>query len=176
MKRLFGLIFSMMISVSAFAADDNQICRQKTLTMLVLQKNVDGSVVSIDSDKMIFTVEYDYDLFAGTRDFTVSQINGYATCNDIDVKSAPDGSSSNAGTAEPGDANTFLRASTGDTGVNCWCAMDGPATSWLAFLKTYDSADECAENCTSYCANGMAKNTEMSNGRQVRNAIFDAVW
>lgn len=170
------LILTMFLSGPLWGADTNQICRSENLVMAVLQKNVNGTIVTIDSDTMTWTVEYDYDLFAGTRDNSVSQINGYATCNDIDVKSAPDGSSSNAGTAEPGDANTFLRASTGDTGVNCWCAMDGPATSWLAFLKTYDSADECAENCTSYCANGMAKNTEMSNGRQVRNAIFDAVW
>ena len=174
--KIFMLILTMFLSGPLWGADNNHICRRNTLTMLALQKNVDGSVVSIDSDTMTWTVEYDYDLFAGTRDFTVSQINGYATCNDIDVKSAPDGSSSNAGTAEPGDANTFLRASTGDTGVNCWCAMDGPATSWLTFLKTYDSVDECAENCASYCANGMANNTEMSNGRGVRNAIFDAVW
>lgn len=175
MKKII-MIFSLFICLPVLAADDNQICRQNTLLMAVLQKNSNGSVISIDSSAMTFTVEYNYDLFAGTHDISLSQIDGYATCNDIDVKSSADGSSSNAGTAEPGDANTFLRASTGDTGINCWCAMDGPVTSWLTFLKTYNTAEDCATNCTSFCANGMANNTEMSNGRGVRSALFDAVW
>ncbi len=159
-----------------WAADNNEICRKNSLVMALLNKKENGLVLDINLDKKTWLVKYNYDLFAGTHDITASEIYGYATCNDVDVKSAADGSSSNDGTAEPGDANTFLRAATGDVGVNCWCAMDGPVTSWLTFLKTYNTAEDCATNCTSFCANGMANNTEMSNGRGVRSALFDAVW
>lgn len=176
MKRIFALLLMVIVTAPLYAADTNEICKRKTLTMIVLQKNVNGSVTDSDSDTMRWAVEYGYDLFANSHTEYVSEITGSTTCNDIAVKSAIDGSSNNAGAAEPGDANTFLRAATNDVGSNCWCKMDGPVTSWWVYLKTYDSADACASGCTSYCANGMASNTKMSNDRLIRHAIFDAIW
>ena len=176
MKRIFFVLLMMILSVSSYGADTNEICKRKTMMMIVLQKNADGTVTEIDTDTLKWGVDYGYDLFSNSHSESISEIIGSTTCNDISVKSAVNGSSSNAGAAEPGDANTFLRAATGDVGTNCWCKMDGPVTSWWVYLKTYDSADACASGCTSYCANGMAKNTEMSNGRKIRTAIFDAIW
>lgn len=176
MKRILCTILMFIISVSSYGADTNEICKRKTMMMIVLQKNTNGTVTDIDTDALKWGVDYGYDLFANTHTVSASEITGSTTCNDISVKSAIDGSSNNAGAAEPGDANTFLRAATGDVGTNCWCKMDGPVTSWWVYLKTYDSADACASGCTSYCANGMANNNEMSNGRLMRSAIFDAIW
>lgn len=175
MKRCL-LALSVLVGSGAMAADTNEICKRDLLTMIVLQKDSNGTVTSANADTMSWAVDFDYDLFAGSYSVSTSEIIGSATCNEISVKSAIDGSSNNAGTAEPGDANTFLRTATNDVGFNCWCKMDGPVTSWWVFLKTYDTADACASDCTSYCANGFAKNSEMSNGRLMRHAIFDAIW
>ncbi|MFQ6730075.1 MAG: hypothetical protein ACLRFK_03455 [Alphaproteobacteria bacterium] len=176
MKRIFYAFLMMVITVSSYGADTNEICKRKTMMMIVLQKNVDGTVTDVDTDTLKWGVDYGYDIFANTHSESISEITGSTTCNDIAVKSAIDGSSNNAGAAEPGDANTFLHAATNDVGTNCWCKMDGPVTSWWVYLKTYDSASACASGCTSYCANGMANNTEMPNGRKLRHAIFDAIW
>ena len=176
MKRILSFFTVMMILLPAYSADTNEICKRKTLNMIVLQKNVNGTVTDVDTESLRWAVDFGYDLFANTHTVSVSEITGSTTCNDIAVKSAIDGSSNNAGATEPGDANTFLRAATNDVGTNCWCKMDGPVTSWWVYLKTYDSADACASGCTSYCANGMANNNEMSNGRLMRSAIFDAIW
>ena len=176
MKRIFFALLMVILSVSSYGADTNEICKRNTMMMIVLQKNVDGSVTEIDTDTLKWVVDYGYDIFSNSHSESISAIKGSTTCNEIGVKSAIDGSSSNAGAAEPGDANTFLRAAPGDIGTNCWCKMDGPVTSWWVYLKTYDSADACASGCTSYCATGMANNTEMSNGRLMRHALFDAIW
>jgi len=145
------------------------------LTMLVLQKDINGSVTLSDSDEKRWAVNYGYDLLAGTGEY-LTEITGSSTCNDISVKSSIDGKSNNAGAAAPGDANTFLRAVFTDVGKNCWCKMDGPITSWWVYVQTYDDAQSCADGCTSYCANGMATDAEMSNGRGMRTSVFDAIW
>ena len=176
MKRILYLMVMILMALPSYGADTNEICKRKTLMMIVLQKDVNGSVSDIDTDAYRWSVEMGYDLFANSHTVSVSEITGSTTCNDIAVKSAIDGSSNNAGAVEPGDANTFLRAATGDIGTNCWCKMDGPVTSWWVWLKAFETADACASGCTSYCANGFAKNSEMSNGRLMRNAIFDAIW
>lgn len=175
MKRYISFLITMIIACGAYGATDNEICRRGTLTMLVLQKDVNGSITTNDADEMRWAVDYGYDILAGTGEY-VTEITGSATCNDISVKSAVNGSSNNAGAAAPGDANTFLRAVFTDVGTNCWCKMDGPITSWWVYVRAYDDADACASGCTSYCANGMAQNTEMSNGRPMRTAVFDAIW
>ena len=176
MKRILSFFTVMMILLPAYSADTNEICKRKTLNMIVLQKNVNGTVTDVDTESLPWAVDFGYDLFANTHTVSVSEITGSTTCNDIAVKSAIDGSSNNAGATEPGDANTFLRAATNDVGTNCWCKMDGPVTSWWVWLKAYDTADACASGCTRYCADGFANNSEMSNGRLMRSAIFDAIW
>lgn len=176
MKRILSFFTVMMILLPAYSADTNEICKRKTLNMIVLQKNVNGTVTDVDTESLRWAVDFGYDLFANTHTVSVSEITGSTTCNDIAVKSAIDGSSNNAGATEPGDANTFLRAATNDVGTNCWCKMDGPVTSWWVWLKAYDTADACASGCTRYCADGFANNSEMSNGRLMRSAIFDAIW
>ena len=176
MKTLFGVLISILILGPVYAADTNEICKRKTLRMIVLQKEINGTVTDADTTSMRWAVDFNYDLFSNTHTEYLTEITGSTTCNEIAVKSAIDGSSNNAGAASPGDANTFLRSATSDVGANCWCKMDGPVTSWWVYLKTYDDADACANECTSYCANGFANNTEMSNGRLMRSAIYNAIW
>lgn len=176
MKKRCLLALSVLFGSGAMAADTNEICKRDALTMIVLQKEVNGTVTSANAETKRWAVDFDYDLFAGTHPDYISEITGSTTCNEIAVKSAIDGSSNNAGAAESGDANTFLRAATNDVGYNCWCKMDGPVTSWWVFLQAFDTAEECASDCTSYCANGFANNSEMSNGRLMRHAMFDAIW
>ena len=176
MKKFISFLLLSTVCMASFAADENSICKINTLSMLVLQKSKNGTVSTVDTTKKTFAVDFGYDLFAGTKSFEVTEIKGATTCNEIHVKSALDGSSSNAGDAAPGDANTFLAAAQEDQGVYCWCKMEGSVTSWWVYLKTYDTASACETDCTSYCANGFANNTPMSNDVGVRSALFNAIW
>lgn len=175
MKYLFHL-FLMMASVTCFANETNTICRNTGSVALVLHKEVNGTVSESADNHWAVTLPYDI-LSGGTYDGAgIDVIKGSAACSTISVKSAADGSSYNGGAVEPGDVNTFAKMTATNQGNKCWCKMDGPMTSWWTFVHEYADANACASGCTSYCANGFATNTQMSNGRYVRNAMIDAVW
>ena len=82
--------------------------------------------------------------------------------------------------ANPGDANTFLKAAPKDVGVHCWCKMDGPVTSWWTYFKQYASEQDCADYCTDYCADTFANNTTIyGSGDSAlggRMALFGKIW
>ena len=175
MKKL--ILFLLMAPICAFAADQDEICRRNTLVMAVLQMSENGTVTSMNPSTMRWEVEFNYDLFGNMyAGVEKKKIKGRTTCNGINVKSMPDGSSSNGGTATYGDANTFLKAAPQDTGIYCWCKMDGPITSWWTYVKEYGNADDCITNCTNYCANSFANDTDMGNGRGLRQALFYSIW
>ena len=169
MKRLILFLLIMPMVVFAGTDDTNEICRRNTLVMAVLQKDTNGTV---DTDALNtvdkkWVVKFDYDIFAGAHKYKVQSIKGSATCNEINQKSAANGSAAEAGLASPGDVNTFLKASPLDVGVNCWCKMDGPVTSWWTYFKKYDAVGDrtakqvCAEECTTYCAEKFTSNGEL---------------
>ena len=184
MKRL--ILFLLMIPICAFAADQDEICRRNTLTMLVIQKDEPGTFnpkSDLNNADKKWIVHFNYDLFANMRPgITASDIYGSATCNGKDVKSNLEGTSNNAGPASIGDANTFLKASPLDVGVNCWCKMDGPVTSWWTYFKKYDTKQLCAEQCTTYCAEKFTSNGELgtntNSGKVVygRDALYYTIW
>ena len=171
MKKL--ILFILMIPITVWAADQNEICRRNTLVMAVLQNDVNAVEARINNTAKKWAVRFNYDLFANAHpsDYKAYVIKGRTTCNMIDYKSS--------------DANTFLKASAPDVGVNCWCKMDGPVTSWWTYLKKYeDSGDKsgrkiCEEQCTTLCATTFAKNTNIHGGNTgilIRNALFNKIW
>ena len=179
MKKL--ILFILMIPITVWAADQKEICRRNTLVMAVLQNEVDGIEAKMNRTSKKWAVRFNYDLFAGTHPNRVTAYvtKGRTTCNMIDYKSSDNGKSSNAGTASVGEANTFLKAVPQDVGLNCWCKMDGPVTSWWTYLKKYDSYDDCANNCTELCVTAFAKNTNIDVGNTgvlIRDALYNKVW
>ena len=192
MKRL--ILFLLIMPICAFAGTDdtNEICRRNTLVMAVLRTDAETTALArnITTDGMLknkhWKVDLGYDIFANMRPELgadgVPYIYGSATCNGKDVRSSETGNSNNAGPASFGDTNTFLKASVKDVGVNCWCKMDGPVTSWWTYYKSYgtmgDAAarDECARNCTQYCADKFATNGEIASGVLGRDAMFYTIW
>ena len=175
MKK-FVFLFSLLFVCNCFANDANTICRNSGAVVLVLHKDVNGTVSEDADGKWAVTVDYDILSGGDANPDGADTITGTSSCNTVSVKSADDGSSYNGGAAEPGDANTFAKMSFANTGDKCWCRMTGPITSWWMFVRTYDDNDACKSNCNTYCANGFASNTEMSNGRLMRNAFIDSVW
>ena len=185
MKRIFIFLIGVMMVMPSFAGPDDtdEICRRNTLVMAVLQKEKNGTVSYLKPEKKRWVVTFDYDIFANMRPgITAYDIYGSATCNGIAVRSSSDGKSNSYGDASFGDTNTYLKATNRDVGVNCWCKMDGPVTSWWTYFKKYDSKDECKENCTEYCANGFATNANLgvntNNNKSVnaRDAMFYTIW
>ncbi len=178
MKRMFVFLIAVLMCGVAHAADINEVCRRNTLTMVVLRRDADGTDVTYDAETMKWTVTFDYDLFANAHTYDVRKIKGRTTCNEISVKSSANGTKSDDGAAEYGDVNTYLKASSHDVGVNCWCKMDGPVTSWWTYMKKYDSRADCAANCTAYCANGFKSNSKFADDsdKRIRDALFYTIW
>ena len=190
MKKL--ILFLLMAPICAFAADQDEICRRNTLVMAVLRTDAETTALArnITTDGMLknkhWKVDLGYDIFANMRPELgaggVPYIYGSATCNGKDVRSSPDGKSNNYGPASFGDTNTFLKASVKDVGVNCWCKMDGPVTSWWTYFKKYDTKQLCAEQCTTYCAEKFTSNGELgtnTNSNKVvygRDALYYTIW
>ena len=188
MKRILIFLLTLVTLPSFAGSDDtNEICRRNTLVMAVLQNDVNAIEARINNDTKKWAVRFNYDMFANAHpsNYEAYVIKGRTTCNMIDFKSSDNGLSSNNGTASTGDANTFLKASAPDVGVNCWCKMDGPVTSWWTYLKKYeDSGDKsgrkiCEEQCTTLCATAFAKNTNVDGGNTgilIRNALLNKIW
>ncbi len=175
MKKIVTIFVGLMAVYCANAADTNQICQRNGTALIVIQRDVNGTVS--ETDGMSWAVSFNYDLFADSRGGGANTVNGASTCNDINTKSNAAGTSGTESGLVPGDANTFLRAADDDTGTNCWCRMVSTISSWWVFAKAFSSADDCASSCNAFCANGMANNTEIgSDGRKLRYAMFDAMW
>jgi hypothetical protein len=176
MHRLIVTLFLILASIGSYANDANTICRNAGSVVLILHKDVNGTVTENADGNWAVSVPYDILSGGEPNDAGKSVVTGMTSCNTISVKSAADGSSYNGGPATPGDANTFAKMSTANTGSKCWCRMTGPVTSWWTFIREYSDNATCASECNTYCANGFANNTAMLNGRVIRDALIDAVW
>jgi hypothetical protein len=189
MKKLMMILLMLAVAPAIAGPDDtNEVCKRNALVMIVLKNDVNGTVIASETNSttmrwaVSFADDPDYDLFAHAHPdgITSNKIKGRATCNGKNQRSSDDGKTKEAGTAKPGEANTFLRAAPQDVGINCWCKMDGPVTSWWTFFKAYASETECAENCTNYCATTFANDTDISVSGQDsiggRAALFGKIW
>lgn len=175
MKYLLTIIM-LCVTFASYANETNTICDTTKAVVLVLHKDKDGTVTENSDNHWSVTVGYDI-LSGGAYDGAgVNIVTGSAACSELSIKSAADGSSYDGGTAEPGDANAFAKMGAANRGTKCWCKLDGPMTSWWTYVHEYADTATCAAECSTYCANGFATNTQMSNGRYVRNALIDAVW
>ena len=175
MKYKIFILFA-LCTFAGYANETNTICDTTNAVVLVLHKDKDGTVAEISGNH--WSVTLPYDIFSGGKydGSGTNIINGAAACTELSIKSAPDGSSYDGGTAVPGDTNTFVMMRASNHGTKCWCKLSGPMTSWWVYVHEYADTETCASECTTYCANGFATNTQMSNGRYVRNALIDAVW
>lgn len=159
-KTISAILFGLLI-IPTYGA---QMCVKTNTYISIFRRNVNGTSAecsNTDTDK-IWRVKYDY------RDIT-----GFASCNEI------------SSTTDPTTVGT-----TGATvGTNCWCKMapvttytDGIPTgvvSYWVYLKSYDSADACADlggcsssrsGCAASCMNAM-KNDAIFRGK-----VFDTIW
>ena len=104
-----GIIFIslFLFSTVCFANNTNKVCNSNGSVVLVLHKEVNGTV-SENADNH-WAVTLPYDVFSGGEfdGAGIDTVTGSAACSTISVKSAPDGSSYNGGAAVPGDVNTF---------------------------------------------------------------------
>lgn len=175
MKYLLTIIM-LCVTFASYANETNTICDTTKAVVLVLHKDKDGTVTENADNHWAVTVGYDT-LSGGAYDGSGNNVvTGIVSCSELSIKSAADGSSYDGGTAEFGDANTFAKMRATNRGTKCWCKMEGPMTSFWVYINEYADTETCASECTTYCANGFATNTQMGNGRYVRNALIDAVW
>lgn len=181
-------IFLSILTHNLMAATDlanayYEVCQQEGAVVFILHKDIDGMVITTDAPARKWSVELPYDMLSGGEPYEDAQyagksnvLKGISACSTINVKSAENGSSYNGGAIEPGDVNTFAIMTDASTGPKCWCRFTGPITSWWTYVREFNSDNDCNTSCTDYCANGFASNTEMSNGRKVRDAMIDGVW
>ena len=158
MKKLILIICGIMMIGSSYAVT---LCKKNNTAIAVLNKVVGGSLTT---SGLTWSV-------AMTDGNTV---HGKALC-----------------TAMPGSGfgvvNTGV-ADTTDTGVNCFCKMMGPATSYWVFANEYADATACDSGCASVCGNYMAgtatgcaaivtmedEATDMC--LKFRSAVYDSIW
>ena len=141
-------------------------CLHSYTAVAVVRKNVNPIASSYNSAERTFTLTMDYDIIPGNENSRT--LYGEATCNEITT----DTSGATIAVGDVGAANTHLRATTGDVGTRCWCALTRPVSSWWTYYKTFDSDDACANGCASACAAAIKDNT--SNFRS--NGVFMAIW
>jgi len=138
-------------------------CLHNRTKIYTLKKSVDGTSSSYDATDLTWSVTFSYDLVPNNS--SARTLYGTATCNEINTNS--DGN-----TASSGSANVYLRASTGEVGTQCWCAMSHPVSSWWVFLKEYSDEASCASGCARDCASAVKSNT----GNFRTNGVYLAIW
>lgn len=163
MKKLLALFIGCVFIGQAFAVT---MCVKTNTYLSVFRANVDGTAaecVNSDTDKY-WKVTYDY-----------RTITGFASCNALDSSTNP----------------TTVTATGATVGTNCWCRMapvtaytNGDPTgvvSYWVFLKSYNSAEACADTATSGCGEartGCAAEcmNAMKSNSVFRGTVFDTVW
>ena len=90
-------------------------------------------------------------------DFSYGTIHGAAACNSL------------AGTANTANTGMFTYAT--DHGVNCWCAMQKPISSYWVYYNAYNTDENCADNCALKCAQMTA-----INENDFRYALMNSIW
>lgn len=144
MKKTICIICGiMMISVCHAVT----LCKKNNTAVAVMNKSVAGSVDDSTSG---------HRWQVNMTDTTI--VKGKSLCTGI-----------------PGDfavVNTRV-ADTYDTGVNCYCKMMAPATSYWVNASgstPYATEEACESGCNSSCATYMATN------QTFRSAVYEAVW
>lgn len=156
-------MFLILVTTPVFAA---QMCVKTNTYISIFRKNIDGTsaeCANSTTDKT-WRVTYDY-----------RNITGFASCNTLDGSTNP----------------TTVNTTSATTGVYCWCKIapvttytNGNTTgvvSYWAYLKTYNTAEACADTvisgcdeshagCTASCMNAMKSDSSF------RGSIFNTIW
>ena len=143
MKKI--LIF-LCVLITTGASYGVTLCKKTNTAIAILNKVVAGTVESATGARWVVNM----------TDGTV--VKGKSLC-----------------TGMPG---TFAVVNTGvadtyDTGLNCYCKMMAPATSYWVNASgdsPYSTESACESACVTVCANYMATN------QTFRSAVYEAVW
>lgn len=143
MKKIMAILLCVFCVTPSFAT---MMCKHKNTYIASVSKSTNGTSHSV------------IDATAKTWSATFPQytITGNAACNDI------------SGTT--GTANTALYTVSADQGINCWCEMQQPISSYWVYLKSYNDLSECESDCTSDCGAAIQSNVAY------RTSVLDAVW
>lgn len=158
MKKTIYILCGILMINSAFAIT---ICKKTNTAIAILNKVVGGTPTVSDNTWSVAMTD-------GTT------VRGKALCSGL-----------------PGSGfavvNTAV-ADVEDTGVNCYCKMMGPASSYWVFESEYSSDSACESNCATACGNYMAgtksgcsasvtmddENSDMC--LKFRSAVYDSIW
>lgn len=165
MKKIIATI--MIIPMMITASYGVTLCKKNNTAVAVLNKLVGGSVAS-----------------AADHRWVVNMVDGSITTV-VKGKSLCVGAQVDFATVNTGVADTY------DTGVNCYCKLMAPATSyWVNASGSTPFADEsaCESGCVGLCANYMAgtangcaatvtmNDVETDMCLKFRDAVYEAIW
>lgn len=160
MYLITKILIIVIFCIGLVSARADTVCLRDVTAMFTIKKSINPISYTVSGNT--FTLNMNYDVLPGKTSRTLM---GAATCNEITTKT--DGSA-----AKSGDVNTHLRASDGDVGVQCWCSLTGPVTTWWVFYKTYSDASVCASSCAQECAT-----VAVSNKNNFRTSgLYLAIW
>ncbi|MBR3511269.1 MAG: hypothetical protein IKN73_04390 [Alphaproteobacteria bacterium] len=148
MKKIITLFCTLTLGI--YSAYGVTLCKKTNTAVALMNKTVAGTKESAENSRWVVNM----------ADGTV--VKGKSLC-----------------TGMPGDfavVNTGV-ADTYDTGVNCYCKMMAPATSyWVNASGTtpYTCESGCENACESKCADLCAD--YMAGNETFRSAVYEAVW
>lgn len=143
MKKIMTFLICAIICGVSYGVT---LCKKTNTAVAVLNKVVGGTVSSA----------------TGTR-WVVNMTDG----TEVKGKSLCSGTPGDFAVVNTGVADTY------DTGMNCYCKMMAPATSYWVNASgstPYASDAACESGCVTSCANYMATN------QTFRSAVYEAVW
>ena len=154
------ILFGLFLSCCAVSVAMSELCMTNYSVLIVLDKDLAGTVKygAPQIDGMNWRVDVNYDTLA-TYNGVQRYIRGAASCSEF-----------------PGDGNvgyvdTDTAALAGDvSGMNCWCVMARPATTYPMLAYVYNDVDSCVANCAALCADKIISSSDF------RDKFFEAVW
>lgn len=156
-----GFVLSVLLMcVCGITVASANLCMTNYSVLIVLDKDLAGTVKygAPQIDGMNWRVDVNYDTLA-TYNGVQRHIRGVASCSEF-----------------PGDGNvgyvdTDTAAVAGDvSGMNCWCVMARPATTYPILAYAYNDVDSCVANCATLCAD------KIIGSYDFRDKFFEAVW
>ena len=144
MKKILTILCCAIICGTSYS---ETLCKRNSTAFAILDKNTGGTV-----DNSTAGVRWVVNMTDG------NVVKGYSQCNDKTDNFAT--------------LNTEV-PDTHNTGINCYCKMMAPATSyWVnaSGSSPYATETDCENACVNACANYMATN------QTFRSAVYESIW